>query len=95
MGKNPKKLVLIQPRDHAVKAILPKDTNAGVYAIEITSGNSSKHVLINKPNVWWARGDTNLDAYPGGKLRVFGLGLGGKVLAKILRELLQATPPQR
>ena len=89
MGETPKKLVLIQPRNHAVKAILPERSEAGVYALKVTSGSNTKYVLINKPKVWWARGGSNLDAYPGGTLRVFGLGLGWKGA----REDLAGTPP--
>ena len=81
-------LDLIQPREHAVKAVLPVDTEPGVFALRVQSDGREQAVLVNAPQVWWARGDSNLDAFPGGEVRVFGLCLGWKGA----REPLAGTP---
>ncbi|MFM8357297.1 MAG: hypothetical protein ACKOET_01950, partial [Verrucomicrobiota bacterium] len=69
-------LAPIQPRERALKVILPAGVAPGVFALEVTAGDRRQTVRVNAPQPWWARGAQRLEATPGEDLRVFGLGLG-------------------
>ncbi len=68
-------LTVIQARERALKAILPEEA-PGVYALTVGAAPHSRRILVNAPQVWWARGAQRLDAVPGEELRLFGLSLG-------------------
>ncbi|MFM7803418.1 MAG: hypothetical protein ACKPGK_02850, partial [Verrucomicrobiota bacterium] len=88
-GKSLRPLTVLQPRERALKAILP-DEAPGVYALEVSAGGRTQRVLVNAPQVWWARGAGQLDAVAGSDLRVFGLGLGWRGV----HEALAGEPPR-
>ena len=79
----------IQPREHALKVVLPPQEPPGIFAVELEAGVRRQTVLVNAPRPWWARGARRLDPTPGEDLRVFGLGLGWQGA----REPLAGTPP--
>jgi parallel beta-helix repeat protein len=84
-----KPLKLIQPRQHAVKAVLPSELQPGVFAMQVRSDTRAQTVLINSPQIWWARGAETMKAHPGGEIRVFGLCLGWAGI----RQPLAGVPP--
>jgi len=84
---------LIQPRENAVKVVLPDDLKPGVFALKVQSGHRTQMVYVNAPQVWWARGADKLDAFPGGEFRVFGLGLAGQASVRLLQESRQKRFP--
>lgn len=66
----------LQASDQSVKFIVPADFKEGVYAVRITSGDSSTVGLLNAPTVYWAQGDQGVSAAPGGWIRIFGRCIG-------------------
>jgi len=81
--------VAIQPREQALKVLLPEGDAPGVFSLQVTAGERRQSVLVNAPQPWWARGAERLEASPGNEVRVFGLGLGWMGV----REPLAGTPP--
>ena len=88
-GFKSRPLTIIQARKRALKAILP-DEAPGVYALMVGAGQHSQRILVNAPQVWWARGAHRLNAVPGEDLRLFGLGLGWRGV----HEPLAGKPPK-
>lgn len=80
------KLNALQPKDNALKFILPEALKPGIFAFRIGDSGESVSGLLNRPVVWWLQGDRGLAAIPGGALRVFGKNLnsGGKPCAMLL-----------
>ena len=88
-GSAPRGSSPIQPREHALKVVLPDRDAPGVFAVDVITGDRNQRVLVNAPQPWWARGSFRLDATPGEDLRIFGIGLGWNGA----REPLAGTPP--
>gem|GEM_PF-1383492 len=82
-------LVPIQPRDRALKVVLPEGEAPGVFSMTVAAGDRRQSLLVNAPQPWWVRGAQRLEAAPGDEIRVFGLGLGWEGA----REPLAGRPP--
>ncbi|MEN6549094.1 MAG: hypothetical protein ABFE07_23865, partial [Armatimonadia bacterium] len=69
---------VLQPRDNALKFIVPPGLKPGLLAYRITAADGAVTGLLNRPAVWWVQGDVGLEATPGGWLRIMGKNLGSK-----------------
>ena len=83
------RLIPMQPRDRALKVVLPAGDAPGVFSLHVASGDRHQTVLVNAPQPWWARGAERLEATVGDDIRIFGLGLGWDGV----REPLAGSPP--
>lgn len=88
-------LVPIQPRERALKVLLPAGAAPGVFAVGVEADGRRQAVLVNGPQPWWARGAQRLAAAPGEDLRVFGLGLGWAGVHEPLAGLPPGSPRTR
>ncbi|MBM3823902.1 MAG: hypothetical protein FJ404_13635 [Verrucomicrobia bacterium] len=88
-------LVPIQPRERALKVLLPAGADPGVFALRVQAEGRRQTVLVNGPQPWWARGSQRLEATPGEDLRVFGLGLGWAGVHEALAGLPPGSPKTR
>jgi len=88
-------LVPIQPRERALKVLLPAGAVPGVFALRVEAEGRRQTVLVNGPQPWWARGSQRLEATPGEDLRVFGLGLGWAGVHEALAGLPPGSPKTR
>jgi hypothetical protein len=92
-GSNPKGWTELKPSqvsDRSVKFVIPEDWNLGIYVCRVKSGaGTSKELLLNRPDLWWAQGDNGVTASPGGWIRVFGrcLSFEGTSSKLVLRKL--------
>ncbi|MFM7216201.1 MAG: glycosyl hydrolase family 28-related protein, partial [Verrucomicrobiota bacterium] len=88
-------LIPIQPRERALKVLLPDSAAPGVFALRVGTEGRQQTVLVNGPQPWWARGAQRLEATAGEDLRVFGLGLGWAGVNEPLAGLPPGTPKTR
>jgi len=88
-------LAPIQPRERALKVLLPAGAAPGVFALRVEAEGRRQTVLVNGPQPWWARGSQRLEATPGEDLRVFGLGLGWAGVHEALAGLPPGSPKTR
>ncbi len=88
-------LIPIQPRERALKVLLPAGAAPGVFALRVEAEGRRQTVLVNGPQLWWARGAQRLEATPGEDLRVFGLGLGWAGVHEALAGLPPGSPKTR
>lgn len=70
------KLEALQANAQSVKFVVPKDFDAGLYAVRVTTRGGSAVRVLNRPQLWWAQGDGGTTATPGGWVRAFGKNLG-------------------
>lgn len=93
-GLQPVEAEVLQAAPQSVKFVVPTSLKAGVYAWRLMlPDRSSLGGLLNRPALWWAQGDTGLDASPGGWIRVFGKNLGDAEAGS--RGVLQLTADGR
>ncbi len=88
-------LAPIQPRERALKVLLPDGKPSGVFALQVEARGRRQTVLVNAPQPWWARGAQRLAATPGEDLRVFGLGLGWAGVNEALAGIPPGSPRTR
>lgn len=69
---------VLQPRDNALKFVVPTGLKPGLMAYRITGPDGAVTGLLNRSAVWWVQGDAGLEATPGGWLRIMGKNLGSK-----------------
>ncbi|NLB68296.1 MAG: hypothetical protein GX804_01220 [Lentisphaerae bacterium] len=67
-------LAPIQVSEVCMKAVVPSDWQAGIYACRVRTGKvASSTVFLNAPDVWWKQGEGGVDAtFAGDWLRIFG-----------------------
>jgi hypothetical protein len=85
-------LEVLQASGECAKAVLPKDWNAGMFAVRLKNGEATAEpYLLNRPELWWWLGGENDQAYAGEELRVFGKNFGEKTRVWLMGEGGQAT----
>lgn len=76
---------VLQAGRQSVKAVVPADWPAGVYAVRVrVGGETSAPLLVNAPDPWWVQADEGRAGTPGGWLRVFGKCLHFAGQARVL-----------
>ncbi len=88
-----KQLEVLQASNECVKAVLPKDWGAGMFALRLkTESGSSIPFFLNRTEPWWWLGGENDRAYAGEELRIFGKNFGEKTRAWLVGDGGQAVP---
>lgn len=65
----------LQPTDTGLKFVVPAALKPGLLTFTVkTAAGSATHTL-NRPALWWWRGDLGVQACPGGELRLLGRNL--------------------
>jgi hypothetical protein len=75
-------LSVLQASEECVKAVLPAEWKAGLFAVRLKSGaGTSEPYFLNRAEPWWWMGGDDDKAYAGEELRVFGKNFGEKTRA--------------
>ncbi|MBU0607499.1 MAG: hypothetical protein KKI08_06410 [Armatimonadetes bacterium] len=65
----------MQATDTGLKCEIPGALKPGQFVLTVRVGNESVSRTLNRPAIWWLRGDLGEQASPGGELRVLGRNL--------------------
>ena len=94
LKRGTKTVEALQANRQSVKFVVPPNLDHGLFAVRIATRDGTAERVLNRPQVWWAQGDSGTTANPGGWLRAFGKNLGWAAKDGLRKPVLRLDGPR-